>query len=316
MGIFKTEAGQKKAAYGAVVGVMVVWGIAPLIAVYMLEQFSASIYTALGGFVSAIALTVLFCKRLKELNKDYLKIAVPTGFCNALAAVLQKIGLQYTTPTQYIFLENLSCVVVPFLTWLFIGRKPSVWKIVAAFVCLASSFVLSGLNFSDGSVGFGVGELLCAAAGLLYGVNIAATGAYGKRFVGGLYVMVHMWIQGVVGLVTALVLNGTMGANGLPLEAIKLPTEPWWYFLQIAFVLLTSTLCWILRTNSMKYVDASVVAVIMPMSAVVTGVLSVATGVEPLTVNLVLGATLGLAAVFLSTYGDRREERGLKAEIA
>lgn len=307
--IFKTEGDRAKASFWGIVFVMLIWGAAPLLTVYMLEQFSASIYTAIGGFTSAIALTLLFCRQLKNLNKDYLKIAVPTGLCSALAAVLQKIGLQYTTPTKYIFLENLSCVVVPFLTWLLVGRKPSVFKIVAAVVCLASSFVLSGLNISSEGISLGVGETLCAAAGLLYGVNIAVTGAYSKRFVAGMYIMVHAWIQGVVGLVTALILNGVTGANGLPLEGIQLPTEIWWYLLLIVFVLFTSTFCWIVRTNCMKWVDASVVSVIMPLSAVVTGVLSVATRTEPLTLNLILGAILGLVAVFLSTYGDMRENK-------
>ena len=59
----------------------------------------------------------------------------------------------------------------------------------------------------------------------------------------------------------------------------------------------------------MKWVDASVVSVIMPLSAVVTGVLSVATRTEPLTLNPIWGAILGLAAVFLSTYGDMRENK-------
>jgi drug/metabolite transporter (DMT)-like permease len=292
-----------KMAYFGIVGVMLAWGIEPLFATRFLHYFSGTIYSSIIGFISAIALTLIFFKRLKTMTIDYLKIALPTGIFYALAALLQTIGLQYTTPTQYIFLENLSCLVVPFLSWILIKRKPSIFKIFAAVICLGSSFILSGLDFSSGRISFGVGEISCGMAGILYGANIAITGAYAKRLSPALYVMIHSWARGVISLILAFVLHG------IGLEMIKLPTIPWLYPIVCVYVLIVITGCWIVRTGALKYVDASVVAVLMPLSAVVTSICSVVLGIEPLTINLVLGGGLGLAAVFLSVYGDIRESK-------
>ncbi len=127
---------------------------------------------------------------------------MPTGFFVGLANLLQKIGLQYTTPTKYAFLENLSCVVVPLLFFLFIRRKPGALTVTASVLCLVGCFVLSGLSLSGGGVSFGAGDVLCALAGILYGVNIAATGVYAKKLNAMYYVMIQMlvnvFVSGVV----------------------------------------------------------------------------------------------------------------------
>lgn len=54
----------------------------------------------------------------------------------------------------------------------------------------------------------------------------------------------------------------------------------------------------------MKHVDASVVAVIMPFSSIIAGVLSVLAGMDVLSVELVVGATLGLVAMLICAVGD------------
>ena len=56
----------------------------------------------------------------------------------------------------------------------------------------------------------------------------------------------------------------------------------------------------------MKHVDASVVSVIMPFSAVITGVVSVIFGIDTLSFNLVAGGLLGVAAVIISGADDRQ----------
>ena len=52
-----------------------------------------------------------------------------------------------------------------------------------------------------------------------------------------------------------------------------------------------------LRVACLKNVDAAVVSVVMPFSAVITGVLSVSIGMESLTWNLVVGGLLMIAAI-------------------
>ena len=290
-------------AYASIIFVVFVWGLAPLVTSYVLKFYTPSIYSATSALISGVALLVFCFPNLKQLNKDLLKIAVPTGFFNALANLLQKIGLQYTTPTQYAFLENLSCVVVPVLLYFFIKKKPGILTISASVLCLIGCFVLSGINFSSGGVSFGKGEILCAMAGCLYGVNIAATGAFAKKFNPALYVMIQTWVNVAVSFATAIALN-IIKVDGVVIEKISFSWNVCNLLALAGIALVVSTFCWIIRTNAMKYVSASVVAVMMPFSSVVTGVSSVVTGADTFTLNLCLGGLLVLAATFLSSMDD------------
>ena len=302
-------------AYSAIIFVVFVWGVAPLISSYVLKFYTASIYSGTGALISGIALLGICFPSLKRLNKDYLKIAVPTGFFNALANLLQKIGLQYTTPTQYAFLENLSCVAVPVLLFFLIKKKPGFLTILASALCLCGCFALSGMDFSNGGISFGKGEILCALAGLLYGVNIAVTGAFAKKFNPALYVMVQTWVNVVVSFASAILLN-FVKINGAVVESIVFSWRIDHLLMLAGCALIISTFCWILRTNAMKYVSASFVAVMMPFSSVVTGVSSVAFGTDSFNANLLIGGALVFLASLLCGMEDvvesKREETSIK----
>lgn len=302
-------------AYLGLIFVVFVWGTAPLMSVYLYQYYTATICTSVGSLVSAIALLIISFPHLKKLNKDYFKVAVPTGIFYSVATLLQKIGLQYTTPTQYAFLENLSCIVVPVLLFFFIKKKPSFLTIFASFLCLVGTFILSGLDFASNSISFGKGEILCALAGLFFGVNIAGTGAFAKKFYAPLYVMIQMWIHTLISFATAVSLN-FIKIDGVPIETISFSWELKNLLCIVGFALTSSTLCWLIRTNVMKHIDASVVAVIMPFSSVVVGVLSVLCGTDTLTLNLVLGAGIGFVAGILSSVADILYKRKKKENFS
>ena len=178
-------------AYAMIFLVVFIWGASPPLNTYLNNNYSAALRTAVVGMISAISLLIICRNRLSKLNIAYFKLAIPTGICVAIASVVQKIGLYYTTPTKYAFLENLSCVVVPILLFFVIKKKPSFLTIFSSILCLVGCFVLSGINFSSGDMSFGIGEILCSLAGVFYGVNIAYTGAKIHKFDTLLYLFVQ-----------------------------------------------------------------------------------------------------------------------------
>ncbi len=216
----KKRDGGKICAYAGIIFVIFIWGTAPNLTSYFLRYCSATVYSAAGALTSGLALFLICLPSLKRLNSDYFKVAVPTGLFNSLANLLQKIGLTFTTPTQYAFLENLSCVAVPVLLFVFIRKKPGVLTILASASCLAGCFILSGMNFSNGGLSFGKGEILCALAGVFYGVNIAATGVYAKNLYAPLYVMIQTWVNVIISSLTAVALN-YITINGEPIAPVK-----------------------------------------------------------------------------------------------
>ncbi len=290
----------KLGAYSGLIFVIFIWGIAPLVTLYFYDFFSPTIRIALGAAVSGLAMLLISVRHLGLLNRSYFKIAIPTGACVAIANILQKIGLQYTTPTNYAFLENLSVVVVPILIFLLCRKKPSALTVTATVLCLASSLVLTGML--QGSSMHLTGDLLCALAGVLYGVNIAVTGTYAKQFFVPLYLMIQIFLEAAVSFITALVLHTT----GIEPILFTLDARP--ILLNVGFVLISSTMGWLIRTAAMKKISPTVVAVMMPFSSAVTMIASVLSGKDTLSAALIIGVVIGLVAIILSGLGDRPEK--------
>ena len=304
--INKKKSRVKTISYIGLISVMLVWGLSPIITTFLYDSNSASVCSFGAGLISVIALFFICLPHFKELNKSYFKVAIPTGIFYSIATLFGKIGLQYATPTQYQFLENLSCVVVPILLFIVIKKKPSIFTIIASALCLISSFILTGMIGSGFTLG--IGQILCALAGILYGFNIVGTGVYTKKLNASLYVFIQMCVYTVVSLITTIALN-FIKVDGTPLEAIRFSWELTDLLIILVQGVFFTAICWVIRTNVMKHVSATAVAIIMPFSAVVTGIVSVLMGKDPLSMNLIFGALIGLVAAMLSGLGDTLEEK-------
>ena len=295
-------------AYVGIIAVVFIWGLIPTAKKALIgDHFSAAVYSTIAALAGAVALLVIFAKDIKEINTSYFKIAVPTGLVVGAASLLQAIAYKYdASPTKQAFLENLSCVIVPILLFIMIKKRPSVLTIAASLTCLASSFILGDI-FSVGLT-FGTADILNALAGMLYGINIAVTGIYAQKYHAPLYVMIQLFVQAMISFTVAVAFN-FITFNGEPMDKIVFTPDVWLILAVIGIGIVTNAVCWTLRTISMKYVSANVVAVIMPCSAIITGVFSVLIGMDTLSSSLVIGAMLGITASFMSSVGDVVENK-------
>ena len=298
--VSSNSARQKIAAYAMLWSVVFVWGSSPPIYNYTYKFFSPTVMQFMVFVISAIALVIFNFKHLKELNKSYLAVAIPTGVCNTLASLLQKIGLLYTTPANYAFLENLSCVVVLFILWGVTRKKPSKLNVLTTILCIIGAFILSGVKISAGMT-ISKGDALCALSGLLYGVNIAVTGINSKKFRPSLYILVQLSTSAVISFFNMLILN-SLKFNGEPIVAIKYKFMLLPILAVVFSAVVVNVLCWILRTKAMQSINTVVVSVISPTSAIVTAVISVIIGTDRLTSNLLIGGTIGFLAAILSAF--------------
>ena len=299
----RVEKNKKTIAYLLIFFVVIIWGITPLLNVVINKKYSTALRLSVSGFISAIVLTFFCVKKLKNLNKSYFFVAVPTGFFLALASLLQKIGLYYTTPTKYAFLENLSCLTVPIILLIALKKKPKIFSILSCVLCLIGSFILSGMSFSAEGISFGKGELLCALAGVLYGVNIAFTGIHIKKFDTMLYLLVQLYSTAIFGLIFAIA-TSFIKINGVPIEVIRFSWDFSGLALLLCVAVISNLLCWYLRTYATRFVGPIAVSVIMPFSAVVTGIASVLSGLDVINGELIFGGLITLFAILLSSIAD------------
>jgi len=284
---------KKLISYIGLFFVVIVWGILPLVTVSFYKYYSPTSRLTFVQLVLFVTYIAISGKNLWRFNKEYLKVGICTGIFLALADLTQKIGLLYTTPAKYAFLENLSCITVPILMFFFVKKKPTFITFLSCILCLVGVFILNGVTL-DG--GWGVGELLCGASGLLYGFNIAGTAAFAKK----LYAPLYLAVQAAVGFILTSVFTVLLDKTGV--EPIFFTVDVSLLFAIAVITVITNAVCWIIRTNTLKHIDATVVAIIMPFSAVITAITSVLFGMDTLSLNMVLGGALGVIAILLASF--------------
>lgn len=271
--------------YAALVFVVVFWGVSSVLYTYFYKYYSAAVLTGIMTFFSAILFFVIAGKNLKKINKRFLKVVVPICILNAFANVVNRIGLQYTTPANYAFFENIACVVVPVTMFVLVRKKPRLIQGIAGVTCLVGCFIMCGVSL-NGGFSIGIGDALCLMSGVLVGVCVAAIAAYTKEFDVILFMVVYM---------TAYFVMSVLLAAGLHITAIEpIKWTGGWPMLLLAavFGLVDVALCWLLRTQAIRHIDPVTVATVSPCYAVITGVLSVCVGIDKLTPNLVIGGSI------------------------
>ena len=295
-------------AYAAIIAVVFIWAVIPLLKKAIIgNTFSATVYTTISLFAAAFTLLCIYAKSLKCITLEYFKIGVPTGMCVGAATIAQALAYNFNaSPTNQAFLENLSCITVPIILFIVLKKAPTVLAVTASLLCLLSSMVLSGI-FSNG-ISFSAADILNALAGLMYGVNIAITGIYAKKLVAPVYVMIQLFVQAVMSLVCIFAFN-FISIGGSPIDALVFSSSLPLILSVVGIGIVSNALCWTMRTSAMKYVSANVVAVFMPFSAVVTGVIAVLIGQDKPTLSLLIGALIGVAASLLSGFADILESK-------
>lgn len=118
-------------------------------------------------FTGGAALLALVCwKRWKAFTFDYLwRGAIIGGFLFAAYSV-QTFGIALTTPSKNAFLTAVYCVLVPFLYWLVMGKRPDGYNILAAVLCVVGVGLVSlneGFSITHGDGLTLVGAVFYAA---------------------------------------------------------------------------------------------------------------------------------------------------------
>ena len=290
------------------VTVVALWGVAPVLSKTAFDSFSPGMLIALRGALSVVTLAIIINKNFKKINKSYL-ICIPAGIFLALAYIFQFVGLKYTVPSKNTFLENISCITIPLFMFLFIREKPTWYCIVSGLICVIGSLILvgNGFNFAgfftSGSL---LGDGLSAIGGLFFGLDIAFTKVFCKGKDPLIYVFLQICVMTVISFAYAFIFEGQVFhvlAFAFDIRSV----------LMVVFLgVICTAICWVARAWAMRYVDAMTVSLLVPLSAVVASILSIAYMIEEFTLNLLVGGLIILISIAISAIFDYR--RGIKTQ--
>lgn len=273
--------------------VTVIWGGGFVASDMALETLSPFQIMAIRFLIAAVLMTLLGAKQIRKISKEEIRCGFWLGAALFGGFALQIVALQYTTPSKNAFLTATNVVFVPFIALVIYRKKIEVKSLIGAGMALAGAGVLSLKE--DFSIGLGDGlTLLCAVC---FAMQIFLTGEY----VGRIRPAVLNFLQ----MTTACVLS----LAGLVLSGDFMFAPSTRSFLAVLYLgVVSTTITYLLQTVSQKYVDETKSAIILSMEAVFGTFFSVVLLHESVTIRMLAGSALILAAVLVSEISFQKKE--------
>ena len=123
--------------------------------------------------IAAIGLAIIFCKRLKRIDKKHLLMGGVTGLFLFLAYLVQTIGCSYTTAGKNAFLTTIYVILIPLIGWPLYKKRPH-WHVFVAAGLSLTGIGLLALGGDDIS-GINIGDILTLLCGLFFALHILWT---------------------------------------------------------------------------------------------------------------------------------------------
>ena len=273
-----------------------VWGIGFLLSDHMLshgfEQLPFSL-NALRFLTGTLVLVALFARKLK-FNKSILFYGGFGGLLLFAGFTLQLVGLKYTTPSNSGFFTASYVVIVPFVAWLFLKKKPNKFVLAGVVSALVGLMILN-LDFSqadalDETVTFG--NLLTLGCALCFAGQMVVTDAGLKKCDSITISFTHIATATVLFVATALIFE-TQTFVSTPID--------WghcWWGIAVTGALGTG-FAYYAQTEAQNYLSASETSIIVGLESPIGAVAAVVVGREVFSVPMVIGGLLVVLAVML-----------------
>ena len=293
---------KKWLAIGGLILVTVIWGggfVASDMALGSMKPFQIMMVRFL--LASVLMGMISMGQHKKEGKLENRAGAIKAGILMGIALfagfALQIIGLQYTTPSKNAFLTALNVVIVPFIAFIILKKKVGMNGIIGAIMSVIGVALLSLNGNLTLSLGDGL-TLLCAVG---FAFQIFFTGEFVKKYPASVLNMVQMITAFVLSAVSLVI----FGENDL-----QVTTQGWLSVLYLGVI--STTVCYLLQTACQKYVDETKAAIVLSMESVFGTIFSIIILHEVITLRMVIGCAIILAAVIISnlseTEGEAKDE--------
>ena len=289
---------KKWLAIGALILVTVIWGGGFVASDMALESMKPFQIMMVRFLLASVLMGVISWGQRKgeEKLKDRsgaIKAGVLMGVTLFMGFAFQIIGLQYTTPSKNAFLTALNVVIVPFIAFVILKKKIGAKGIIGAVMSVLGVGLLS-LN-GNFTVSLGDGLTLLCAVGFAF--QIFFTSEFVKKYPASVLNMVQMFTAFVLSAISLVI----FGENDF-----QVTIQGWLSVLYLGVV--STTICYLLQTACQKYIDETKAAIILSMESVFGTFFSILILHEVVTVRMVIGCAVILAAVIISNMSETSEE--------
>lgn len=287
----------------ALLAVTATWGSTFFLIKDLLLRVPVPDFLAVRFAIAAVALALIAPKTVLRLSPAARRRGAALGLVYGLAQILQTEGLGHTAASISGFVTGMYVVLTPLLAAVLLrGRRsasgidhriqPSTWIAVLLATGGLAFLALKASPFSPDAVGYG--ELVTLASALLYALHIVGVAAWTNgRDAFGLAV-VQMAVIAAVCTLAAL-----PGGITVPDQA------PDWLSV-VYMALVAGAFALVAQTWAQAHLSPTRSAIVMCMEPVWATFFAVLFGGESLTLRILCGGGLILAAMYLTELAPKR----------
>ncbi len=280
---------KKYLAIAGLIAVTVIWGggfVASDIALESLRPFQIM---AIRFLLASVLMGAASIRELKGIDFKEIRAGILMGCALFVGFAFQIVGLQYTTPSKNAFLTALNVVMVPFIAFLILKKKISMKSIAGAVMAIFGVGLLS----LDQDLSLGIGDALTLVCAVGFAFQIFFTSEFVKKYRAVVLNFVQMLTAVLLSIVSLFLFGET---------EFHVTTQGWLSVLYLGVI--STALCYLLQTASQKYVDETKAAIILSMESVFGTIFSILILHEQVTVRMICGCVIILAAVIVSNLAD------------
>jgi drug/metabolite transporter (DMT)-like permease len=286
-----TAARSRQVATLLLAGVTAIWGSTFFLIRDVVQQLSPTDFLAVRFTIAAAAMMAVFWRPMLALNRRKLTVGVGLGALYAVAQILQTVGLAHTEASRSGFITGTYVVLTPILAGILLRERipRSTW--VAVLLATAGLATLSLKGF-----GLGFGETVTLLAAVLYALHIIGLGRYSSPAIAAGLSTLQMVVIAVVSLVAA--------APG----GIELPQGGHAWASVLYMALMAGAVALWAQTWAQSHLTATRAAIVMTLEPVFAAAFAVALGGESMTIRILLGGAMVLAAMYTVELFGRRAD--------
>ena len=275
----------KKLAKPLLVLATLIWGSSFVIMKNTIDSVPTFYLLAFRFLVAGIILALIFIKRFKHIDRQYIVYGGIMGLLLLSAYTAQTYGLARTSPGNNAFLTASYCMIVPFLAWFIEKKRPDLYNILAAVFCLGGIGLVSiGSGFK-----INTGDLLTLLGGFFYAFHIVAVNKFSDGRDIFLLTIIQFAAAGVLSLLSAFIFNT------LP------PLPPREAITSLIFLAFAATAGALLFQNiGQKYTEPSAASVLLSLEAPFGVLFSIIFYSERPSLRVYLGFALIFVAIVFS----------------
>ena len=276
------------AAASGLILVTIIWGAAFAVVKNSLDYVPPIYMMAFRFTIAGIVMSLVFIKKLLRMKKEELIHGVGIGVFLFLAYAFQTIGCNYTTAGKNAFLTTVYVILVPFLNWILIKRRPDIFCVIAALLSITGIGLLS----LEGDFSMNKGDVLTLICGFCYALQIIFIAQWSQNDDPVLLAIIQIIVAALLSWITAPFIDGDMNWSVLSSGNVILS--------MMYLGLLSTMVAFALQTICQKYLAPSLAALLMSFEAVfgaLSGVIFLGEIIPP---RGIVGCALMFFAVVLS----------------